>query len=423
MPITPTGQSRMESIPNARGAEPDVHDYEIPREGVRLHSLVAAVIGSGDRRRRSIVSALAGQGVTVAREFGEYPDLDDLLEPSGPPYDVVVVDLDPGQDAALSLVEDICGRHPTLTVMVFSNRHDPDLLMRCMRAGAREFLTEPISSDGLAEALVRASARRSETLRAKRPAGKLLVFAGAKGGAGVTTVASNFAIALKEESGQHIALVDLNLFLGDVAVVLGMTPKFTVLDALGSGSRLDADLVSTLLTDYDPKLSVLAGPDQFQSGVSADAGNMRKLLSILRDRFAYVVVDGGCALYALAETLFEAADTIYLVTQAEIPSLRNAQQILSHLQSTGKQSVEVVVNRFDTRRAQIDEAQIEKALTFPLRWKLPGDYALVRLSNDTGAPLMKKKCALSTILRQMACSACGKAPPEGKKKMFGMFSR
>jgi pilus assembly protein CpaE len=397
--------------------------YEITREGIRLNSLLAVVISADDRRRRSIVSVLAGEGVTVTQEFGKYPELDDLLRALAQECDIVVVDLDPEQEAGLSLVEDICGRYPTLTVMVYSSSHDPDLLVRCMRAGTREFLTEPISSDALPDALVRASARRSEALRSKRLTGKLLVFAGAKGGAGVTTVASNFAIALKEESGQHIALVDVNLHLGDVSVLLGLAPKFNILDALASGNRMDRELISTLLIDYDPKLSVLAGPDQFQAGVSADAGNVRKLLNIMRARFSYVVVDGGSALRPQAETLFEAADTVYLVTQAEIPSLRNAQRILSHLQMQGRPSVEVVVNRFDSRHTGINEAQIEKALTVPLKWKLPEDYPLVRRSNDTGAPLILQKCALSASLRQMACSACGKAAPDNKKRKFGMFGR
>ena len=108
--------------------------------------------------------------------------------------------------------------------MIYSRTAHPDLLVRCMRAGAREFLTEPISQDALAEALIRAAARRYELDRSKKLTGQMLVFLGTKGGSGVTTLATNFAIALTRESGKKVAIVDLNLQLGDVSLTLGIDP-------------------------------------------------------------------------------------------------------------------------------------------------------------------------------------------------------
>jgi pilus assembly protein CpaE len=321
------------------------------------------------------------------------------------------------------VVEELCSRHPSVTVMAYSSRNDPDILVRCMRAGTREFLTEPLSSDILPEALVRAATRRTEALRAKRPAGRLLAFLGAKGGAGVSTVCTNFAVALKEESGEPVVIVDANFHLGDVSVILGINPQFNVLDALGSGKRMDGELVSTLLTSYDSKLFVLAGPDHFRPEETADPSSFRKLLTLMREKFPYVVVDGGSALSSHAETLFELADTIYLVTQAEIPPLRNAQRILSHLPPQRKSSVEVVVNRLDSRRNNLGEEEIEKAINARLKWKLPDDYPLVRRSNDTGTPLILEKSPLSDSLRRMACSVCGKSAIPDKKKKFGLFGR
>jgi pilus assembly protein CpaE len=392
-------------------------------EGSRITTLAAAVIGSDQTRRQTLVRALAEHGVIIQREFDSYPDLDEMLKASVQESDLVVVDIDPASEAALNIVGELCGRYPALTVMAYSSRNDPQLLVRCMRAGTREFLTEPLSSAALPEALMRAASRRGEGSRAKRAAGKLLVFLGAKGGAGVTTVAANFAIALKEDSGEHIALVDANVRLGDISVLLGLTPAFTVLDALGSGKRMDGELISTLLTAYGPKLSVLAGPDQFHYGQAAESGSIRKLLVLLRDKFPYVVVDGGSALGPHSELLIEVADTVYLVTQAEIPPLRNAQRILSELPSHRRGAVEVVANRLDVRRNHISEEQIEKALGATLKWTLPDDYPLVRTSNDTGTPLILEKSALSAAIRKMACAACGKTEIADRKKKFGLFGR
>jgi pilus assembly protein CpaE len=405
----------------AKYATPETAGYEPPEEGIRMQSLSAVVVSEDTKRRRALTGALTSQGVTIGREFSEYPGFDALVKATEADSHIVVIDLVPNVEVALNLVENISASNPALTVMVYGSGNDPELLMRSMRAGAREFLAQPISAESLPETLVRAAARL-ELSQTKKTAGKLLLFASAKGGAGVTTLASNFALALKQESEKEVALVDLNLQLGDVSVLLGMTPRYTVLDALNSGGRMDVDLVSSLMAQHASGLSVLAGPDEFHAVVTSDNGNLRKLLRILRARFPFVVVDGGSGLGPEAETLLQLADVVYLVTQADIPALRNAQRILSHVQQSAQahRSMEVVLNRFDSHGG-ISQDQIERTLTAPVKWKIPNDYAAARGSNNMGAPLVLQKSALSTALRHMAQAACGKNPESGKKRKFGLF--
>lgn len=389
-------------------------------EGLHLHSMSAVIVSADGIRRRALIGALTSQGVRISREFGDYPNLDELLKASSLDCQIIVVDLLPDVEVAVSLLENISGDQ-ALTVMAYASDNDPELLMRCMRAGAREFLTQPLSTESLAEALVRASARL-ETSQLKKATGKLLLFASAKGGSGVTTLASNFALALKQESEKDIALVDLNLHLGDVSVLLGMSPRYTVLDALHSGSRMDMDLVSTMLVEHPSGLRILAGPDEYHPFVTSENGNLRRLLRILRGLFPFVVVDGGSGLGTEADTLLQLADVVYMVTQVDIPSLRNAQRVLAHMQKfgAGQRSVEIVLNRFDSRGG-IGQEQVEKALTAPVKWRIPNDYAAARSSHNAGSPLMLQKSGLSAALRQMALAACGKNA-EGKKKRFGLFS-
>ena len=128
-----------------------------------------------------------------------------------------------------------------LTVMVYSAQADPEMLVRCMRAGAREFLSQPIAPSTIAEALVRASVRRPAVRAPKKTLGRLLIFAGAKGGSGVSTIASNFAIMLAQESEQNTLLLDLDLPLGAAALDLGITTQFSTANALQDISRLDSN--------------------------------------------------------------------------------------------------------------------------------------------------------------------------------------
>lgn len=404
----------------AEGGDTEVITRHEIQGGPIGNKLSAVVISGEDQRRRTLVAALTAQQVAIAEEFKDYPGLDSFLNRAAG-CDVALIDLYPDAETALSLVENLCGKDPAITVMVFSRGDDPAQVVRCMRAGAREFLTEATLAETLGEALVRAAARRLESPRTKRTAGKLLVFVGVKGGSGVTTLASNFAIALRQESEKETALLDMNLHLGDVPVLLGLTPEYTVLDALRSGARLDAELLSKLVAGHETGLAVLAGPDEYQADVEAESGNVRKLVHFMRERFAYVVADGGLGV-ANSEALLESADIIYLVIQSDILSLRNAQRIIAHLSRRGAGGkVEVVANRFEPRKTEVTEEDITKALSVPLKWKIPNDYARARRSHDTGAPVALQTSALSEAMHEMARTACGKVLDAKKRKKFGLF--
>jgi len=394
-----------------------------PQDSVRASALAIVVISPDEGRRRALARSLQGQHAAITREFSAYPNIAHLSKVTDLECDVVVIDLDADPEVALDLLESTCSQNPSLTVMAYSSNGEPDLLVRCMRAGAREFLTDPLSQPVLAEALIRASARRIETDRRKKVSGKMLVFVGAKGGTGVTTLASNFAIALQKESGREVVVVDLDVQLGDVSLVLGVNPKFTIVDALENGHRLDAEFVSTLLTQHSSGVSVLAASDHYHPYSSLDDSSLGKLLYILRDQYPYVVVDAGSSLSRAGDLLMELADSVYVVTQVDVPSLRNANRLIAHMDRTGDshRRVEVVLNRFDPRRVEIDEERIAKALARPLQWKVPNDFTSARRSQNTGVPLVLEDSPVSRALYHMARAACGKSSDAEKKKRFGLF--
>jgi pilus assembly protein CpaE len=390
---------------------------------IRMKPVSVVMMGPDDARRRALADALGKNQATVFREFGSYPNLNHLIKATGLNCDVVMIDLDADPETALDLVESICARNNSITVMVYSHVPQPDLLMRCMRAGAREFLVEPISNDALAEALIRAAARRQELDRNKKLSGQMLVFLGSKGGAGVTTVASNFALALAKESDKKVALIDLNLQLGDVALVLGMKPRYSVRDALANTNRLDAEFVSTLLEVHNSGLAVLCAADEYAPAAGVEDRGLEKLLYLLQDQFAYLVVDAGSAVATGGLAIGELADAIYLVTQVDVPSLRNSQRIISHLQSVmpDGRRLEVVANRCDGRKIEISLENIEKTIAAPVKWKMPNDYHSVHRSQNTGIPLVSESLPISKVLVQMARAACGKEvePPKRRFSLFG----
>lgn len=390
-------------------------------DSVSMGTLSVVVVAPNESRRVRLVKALAGSQAAIAREYTRYPGQDDIGQIIEVDPDVVVVDLEPDLERALELVESICSQTHGLTVMVYSSNSDPELPVRCMRAGAREFLIDPVLPASASEALVRALARRSEIRRHKKATGKLFVFAGTKGGSGVTTIASNFAVALAKESGEKVSLIDLDLDLGDVALTLGLTTKFTVHDALESANRLDSNFLSALFAKHSSGLSVLGALDAVPT-TQPSPESIEKLLRVTREDYPYVVVDAGTPSFGMFNALFEMASTVYLVTQVGVVDLRNANRIVSgYFSGLDSEKLEIVLNRFIERNVEIDEAAITKALTRPAKWKVPNDYVAAQRAQNSGVAAALDKSGLARAFADMAKAACGRTAEPGKKKKFGFF--
>ena len=388
-------------------------------DSLDVHVLSVALIGPDEQRRNAVARALAGSQANVTREFASYPELDDVPHLLESDYDVIIVDLDSDPEHALDLVEHICG-NSSATVMVYSAQADSELLVRCMRAGAREFLSQPIAPNTIAEALVRASVRRPTVRAPKKALGKLLIFAGAKGGSGVSTVASNFAILLAQESRKNTVLLDLDLPLGASALDLGIMTQFSTANALQNASRLDSNFLAKLLTKHSSGLSVLSAPDRY-TAVNASDQTIGKLLTVARQDFDYVVVDAGSSMVSTYKSMLEGAAVVYLVTQVSVSELRNSNRLISEFFTLPMPKLEIVLNRFTPNTLGIDEENITKALTKPANWRIPSDYSTVQRAQNTATPLALGESSITAVLRQMARTACGLPPTADKKKRFSLF--
>jgi pilus assembly protein CpaE len=401
-------------MPPAKGRESVMSAFTQNPDALGADVLSVALIGPDEAGRMAMARALSGPQAKVTREFATYPELDDIPRLLEADHDIIVVELDSNPEHALDLVETFCG-NGSATVMVYSAHSDSEMLVRCMRAGAREYLIQPVSPGAMAEALVRASVRRPAVRPAKKTGGKVLVFAGTKGGAGTTTVAANFAALLAEESRRGTALIDLGFPLGNAALDLGMTVQHSTAHALQNSHRLDGIFLSRLMTKHSSGLSVLAAPDKYSATPPAEDA-VGKLIGVARQDFDHIVIDAGSGILN-HKALFEGASTVYLVTQVSIPELRNANRLITEFFSNDCSRLEIVLNRYAPRTAGIDEENITKALTLPAQWKIPSDYPAVKRAQNTATALSQIDTPITRVLRQMARTACG-LPPTPKKKGF-----
>jgi MinD-like ATPase involved in chromosome partitioning or flagellar assembly/CheY-like chemotaxis protein len=397
-----------------RSAEVSTNFDTKRKDAPEAELLSIALIGPDEGKRSAVARALAETRRADVREFDSYPPEVGNLHGLLAVFDVIVLDLDSEPAAALELV-DRASADGAATIVVYSENTDPKLAIRCMRAGASEYLLLPIEHDVVGEALARIeTAIREKGLPGARTVGGLHVFAGSKGGSGVTTVACNIAVALAEKSDQSILLIDLALPIGDAALCLGISAGYSTEDALRNIDRLDASLLRNLLVQHRSGVMVLAAPTKVPE-VEVSKGAIDKLIAIARREFDHVIVDVGSRIDVAAKVLIEEASTIYLVTQTGISELRNSNRLISQFFAEGHPNLEIVINRFESRFLEtVNEDIVAKALGKPVRWKIPDDQDAARALQygDTGRP----ETRISRISREMAGSISGRPVPKVRKK-------
>ncbi len=382
-----------------------------------MNQLSIIVVGPDEELRREMCQAAALHEAQIEKEFAIYPDVSKRHVLSGlTDADALMVELDTDPEAAINLIRQTVGAADGLiTVIVYSAKKDADLLVRCMQAGSREFLSTPLDHERLAEALERAAARRpTEPKAGLKRRGRSVAFLGAKGGVGATTLAANYALALRKESGEDVCLVDLNTQLGDAAMALGLEPRFSVVDALSSANRLDHDFLSALLAEHSSGLSVLAGPDTYDPDRVVDSSGLDALFDVLGQYFSYTVLDAGVG-GEFSTAAVRRADLVYVVVQADVATLRNAQRIVSHFQADAGTTprMELVLNRVGAKE-QLSEAQVESTLGLKVRWSIPNDFRRIQDALNRGISLAENESPVASSLKAMARAFTGKAEePKG----------
>lgn len=393
-------------------------DEYIKLPSVEKKTLSVALLGPHPGRRQVVAEALSARPGVKLREFDAFPASSaDLSWSLAKHYDAVVVDVDANPDFAVKLMEDLQA-HGHTYVMAYSESGDMKAAVRLMRAGVREFFTFPLDMNEIGAALGRAASGQGAAQETQQKhAGKLLVFLGTKGGCGVTTLASNFALALQQESEQSTLLIDLGLPLGDAAINLSLRTQFSVVNALQDSDRLDTSFLQSIVAHHESGLALLGAPPDF-SETKTEAGALDKLLSVACRAYDFVVVDAGSRVDLMNSALFQQCTAIYLITQVGISELRNANRMIAQIFSSRGDSLQIVLNRYAQRAMIFDDEQIAKTLTRPAQWKIPDDYGAARRTRNITTPLVLQESAIAEQIREMARLAAGISAKDEKKGFF-----
>ena len=354
---------------------------------------LSVVIVATDNEQRTVLQVLV-DGTSVARTVHTCPSFP--VAASDPVTrrvrttnaDVTLVDI-PADNHALALraIELLRLEMPDTAIFAIGNLNQPQVIVNAMRAGAREFIERPTTTNDLLDAFVRLTTAqrrgRQEGIR-----GKVFLVMNAKGGNGATTVAVNLALALQAASGQT-ALVDLAP-LGHAALHMNLKPVFTVADATRNLDRLDSSLLESFMARHSGGLQLLAGTN-LPAMAEPATSDFVKLFDMLVTHFRYVVVDASSRFDSVSRLIASLSETVLLVACSDVASLWSAARVQQYLAEAGSRDrVRLVLNRF-RKVPGFSEGDAETAVGAKLLWRIPNQYFAVSGAIDRGTPVMDQR--------------------------------
>ncbi len=248
----------------------------------------------------------------------------------------------------------------------------------------------------------------------------IVSYLGTKGGTGTTTLAVNGAADIRRITRKPTVIVDLKPGPGDVALFLGLRPRYTVLNAVDHLSWMDPGAVSKYVVHHGCGLHVLAAGDEFGRPSARDVDGIEQMLRCLNSLYDFVIVDVGNTLCTCGAMALQLSDTVMLVANPDVPCLRNLQRLIDAVKLTGvgADRLKIVLNRA-SEFGVLSTGQIERVLGLAIDFCVNSDYRTVASAVNSGVPVstLRASAELNHQLDVMARALCGVRP--GRRRHEG----
>jgi pilus assembly protein CpaE len=319
-----------------------------------------------------------------AHELHTYPNRHEMTEVLASQHtSICFLEVGEFPERALAIIPELLRVDPKLPIVVVLPTNDPELVLRCLRQGASDFLLQPFTAEQVEGALQKIS--RLHPGRSRAP-GKVYCIMPAKGGCGASTIASNVAYQLKRLGDKRILLADLDALAGTLSFLLKIKSNYSFMDVLARSGEIDQDLWKAVVTSRQG-VDVLLSPEVMTDGVS-ELKDASAIIEYARGVYDLVVLDSGSVYGDWNLSQAQLADEILLVTTNELTSLQAVQRALSYLDanSVPRFKVRLIVNRYD-RHVGLSRDVIGTALHTDIYHLMPTDYEAIQKSLMEGKPL------------------------------------
>jgi len=362
-----------------------------------------ALVDPNDGSRNSIKNLLLGiDSVWLEAECARYEFFADIVKQTLPHIALISLDADPQR--GLSLIAEITREAPQCQVLVVSRSQEGSLILQAMRNGAKEFLSSPLNLDDFLAALDRIKVTSGG--RDGRSRGTtVMTVVGAGGGVGCTALAVNLGCALAANKNNSVAVIDLDLSLGDADVWLDIIPDYTIQDVADNVSRLDFSMLKRSLTQHASGAFLLPRPVHMEASAPLNPEELQRVIALLKATFTHVIIDVSKSFSALDRAAMDVSDHILVLTQLDLPCLRNVVRINQFLEDLGMaDKIRVIVNRIGLGDAQISLGKALETIGREVFWQVPNEYAMVSESRNNGVPLVTAfpKSKITRSIQQLA---------------------
>ncbi len=380
-----------------------------------------AVVDPNEGTRENLKTVLLGLDmVWLEAECSHYEFFGDVVEQTKPDIALVAMDTDP--DRASQLVSEVVAQAPDCNVLVTSSSTDGRLILQAMRAGAKEFLTEPLKAEDLASALQRVKQQGGARGDGSQDC-RVIAVAGATGGVGTSSIAVNLSCSLAADEDNSVALVDLDVALGDADVFLDTIPEYTLADVAQNVARLDLTLLKKSLTKHSSGIHLLPRPVQLEDAHLVTAENLQRVIGLLKTSFTHIVLDTSKSYSALDTQAFQMSDDVLMVMQLDLPCLRNVVRLMMSFDDDQelRNKVKIIVNRAGHDEGQISLKKAQETIGRDIYWQVPNDYRVMVEVRNNGVPLVQQapKAGITISIGQLADALSGKVRTEGDENSSG----
>ena len=350
------------------------------------------------------------------------------LQQSGAPSscDVLILEIGDDPQREFTLIHNIQDSGVVREIFLTSPRLDPTLLLEALRAGAKEFFSQPIKKDEVKAALLKFKERKEKTKfdGEKKKKGKIIDVIGSKGGVGNTTIAVNLATSLSESAKSPlVALIDMNLLFGEIPIFLNIESGFNWGEVARNITRLDSTYLMSILYKHSSGVYVLPSPTGLDGVNVATPEIIEALLGVMRNVFDYIVIDGGQAIDDISLKILEMSETVFLVGILSLPCLTNVKRLLWIFQKLGYPSqdiIKIIINRHQDKKSVIPIKEAEEGVNQKIYWFVPNDYPTTMSAINQGKTLsaVAPNAEVSKNLRSLATQLTEKSQKEKVKGMF-----
>ncbi|MBT5018228.1 pilus assembly protein CpaE [Planctomicrobium sp.] len=387
-----------------------------------------AMVDPKDQSRSSIKNLLLGiDTVWLEAECARYEFFTDIVTQTQP--DIALISLDSDPQSGLMVVAEVHRESPECQILVVSSSQEGTVILQAMRNGAKEFLSAPLNLDDFMAALDRIE-NVGGGKDGKVKGTNVMSIIGASGGVGCTSLGINLGCALASSDLNSVAIIDLDLSLGDADVWLDIIPDYTIQDVAENVNRLDYSMLKRSLTQHASGVFLLPRPVHMDEAAPMNAEELQRVIALLKATFTHLLIDLSKSFSPLDMASLQVSDQILLVTQLDLPCLRNVVRISQFLedQELGDK-LKIIVNRVGLGDSQISLSKALDTIGREVFWQIPNEFSPVIESRNNGVPLITEfpKAKITKAIQQLAtkidASIQSDASANGDdKKKGGLFS-